>query len=417
MQLAPSHLRRLWRSSVTMSAVLGVAACGASAQGNTDLTLAPVPAAEVARRGIDVTKIDLAVREVLNTALADSAFPGAVAVVGTRLGVIAQYSVGTLDGAGTARPGIHTLWDMASLTKVLAMTSSVAHLVGRGLIDLDAPVQRYLPDWTGQWKERVRVRDLLTHSAGMPAWRPLYKESETADEARRLVLGTPLQVPPGERMVYSDLGAILMGEMVARVSGMPLDRYAAVNIFEPLGMRETMYRPPRPMLARIAPTEVDPWRQRKIHGEVHDENAFRLGGVSAHAGLFSTAADLSRFAMMYLNYGSLAGVRTLDSATIVRFTTRQDSAISHRAIGWETANGQNSGGRRMSRRAFGHTGFTGTSIWMDPGNDVFVILLTNRVNPTRENRKIGGVRIALADAVLEAVSASTGGSRQEAGRN
>jgi CubicO group peptidase (beta-lactamase class C family) len=145
---------------------------------------------------------------------------------------------------------------------------------------------------------------------------------------------------------------------------------------------------------------------------VHDENAYRLGGVSAHAGLFSTAADLARFARMYLNYGVLEGVRVFDSVTVVHFTTRQDSALSHRALGWETSNGANSGGTRMSRRAFGHTGFTGTSIWMDPGNDLFVILLSNRVNPTRENRRIGGVRIALADAVLSAAAPVPTGTRQ-----
>jgi CubicO group peptidase (beta-lactamase class C family) len=167
-------------------------------------------------------------------------------------------------------------------------------------------------------------------------------------------------------------------------------------------MRETMFLPPASLRPRIAPTEVDPWRQRHLRGEVHDENAAFLGGVSSHAGLFSSAADLSRFARMYLNHGSLDGVQVLDSAVISRFTAVQQPSLSHRALGWETANGTNSGGHGMSPHAFGHTGFTGTSLWIDPDRDIFVLLLTNRVNPTRANTRIGGVRIALADAVMGA---------------
>jgi CubicO group peptidase (beta-lactamase class C family) len=200
-------------------------------------------------------------------------------------------------------------------------------------------------------------------------------------------------------MVYSDLGAILLGEIVQRVTGERLDRYTATHLFGPLGMTETMYLPAMALRTRIAPTERDPWRGRLLLGEVHDENASRLDGVSAHAGLFSSARDLARFARMYLNHGRLNGVTVLDSATIEQFTKVQDRTLSTRGLGWETANGSNSGGQRLSPRGFGHTGFTGTSIWIDPGRDLFVILLTNRVNPTRENRKISGVRTALANGV------------------
>jgi CubicO group peptidase (beta-lactamase class C family) len=206
-------------------------------------------------------------------------------------------------------------------------------------------------------------------------------------------------------MVYSDLGAIILGEMVSRVAGMPLDVFLRVRVFEPLGMRETMFRPPASLQERIAPTEIDPWRQRHLRGEVHDENAFALGGVSAHAGLFSTARDLTRMALMFLGDGTFDGQRFLSTSTIDRFTSPQDSALSHRALGWETPNGTNSAGRLMSRRSFGHTGFTGTSFWVDRDRDVFVILLTNRVNPTRERRQIGAIRVAVADAVLGAIAA------------
>jgi CubicO group peptidase (beta-lactamase class C family) len=246
----------------------------------------------------------------------------------------------------------------------------------------------------------VTVRHLLTHTSGLPAWRPLYKETTTPDAARALAVATPLDTFPDVRMVYSDLGAIILGQIVERVSGEALDAYVARHVFGPLRMAATRYRPGPELLPRVAPTEFDSWRQRHLRGEVHDENAFGLGGVSGHAGLFSTGHDMARFARMYLRGGTLDGVRIFSPETVRRFTTVQDSTLSHRALGWETPNGSNSAGRLMRRPAFGHTGFTGTSIWMDPSRDVFVLLLTNRVNPTRQNPRIGGVRVALADAVV-----------------
>jgi CubicO group peptidase (beta-lactamase class C family) len=206
------------------------------------------------------------------------------------------------------------------------------------------------------------------------------------------------------RTLYSDLGFILLGQLVERVSGMPLAAYDSARVFAPLGMRDTRYRPPASWRRRIAPTEQDPWRQRQVRGEVHDENAFRLDGVAGHAGLFSSGRDLSRLAQLYLRHGVLdGGGRLFDSATVATFTQAQDPARSHRALGWETPTPGNSAGRRLSPRAFGHTGFTGTSLWMDPGRNLYVLLLSNRVNPTRENRKIGAVRTALADAVVGAL--------------
>ncbi len=340
------------------------------------------------------------VRAILDAAVRDSAFPGGYAVVGRRAGVLTAHGAGALDWAPSPRPDERTIWDMASLTKVVALTSAMMQLVQAGRVDLDAPAQRYLPEWTGLHKERVTVRHLLTHSSGLPAWRPVYKEALDTAAAMRLVLGTPLDTLPGLRMVYSDLGAILLGEIVRAVTGLRLDAYAANAVFAPLGMSDTRYLPPASDTARIAPTEVDPWRQRHLRGEVHDENAFALGGVSAHAGLFSSARDLTRLARAYLGGGELEGTRVFDAATIRTFTTVQDSALSNRALGWETPTGTNSAGRLMKRPAFGHTGFTGTSIWIDPANDLFVILLTNRVNPTRANTKISRVRQALADAAV-----------------
>jgi CubicO group peptidase (beta-lactamase class C family) len=169
-------------------------------------------------------------------------------------------------------------------------------------------------------------------------------------------------------------------------------------------MQETMFRPPERLRERIAPTEVDPWRQRHLRGEVHDENAFALGGVSSHAGLFGTGTDLVRLARMYLGGGTLDGRQFVATSTIDLFTTVQNPALSHRALGWETPNGTNSAGRLMSKRSFGHTGFTGTSFWVDREQGVFVILLSNRVNPTREHRGITGIRTAVADAVMGALA-------------
>ncbi|MBC7790685.1 MAG: serine hydrolase, partial [Anaerolineae bacterium] len=334
------------------------------------------------------------VRQLLARAAADSAFPGAYAVVGSTTAIYASLGTGQLDWAASPAPTENTLWDLASLTKVVGMTSAMMQLTSRGQVELDAPVSRYLPAFAGEGKERVTVRHLLTHSSGLPSWRPLYKEATSPVNAMAIVLATPLDTVPGSRMVYSDLGAILLGHIVEVVTGQKLERYLAENVFGPLGMSATRYKPGPADIARTAPTEFDPWRQRHLRGEVHDENAFALGGVAGHAGLFSSAHDLVLFARMLLKQGvgdaglgvapadskpgdPLQKVRIVPAETIHEFTRVQDPSLSHRALGWETARGASSAGRLMSRAAFGHTGFTGTSLWIDPSRDLFVILLTN----------------------------------------
>ncbi len=364
----------------------------------TQVSSAGEVAPSIARRVADTMRV------VLEKGTRDSAFPGAFAIVGNHAGIVARIGVGHLDWATSPAVDGNTMWDLASLTKVVGMTSAMMQLVEQGKVDVNAPVQRYLPDWVGPNKERVTVRHLLTHASGLPAWRPLYKEATDAASAMRLVYATPLDTLPGVRMVYSDLGAILLGEIVRRVSGEPLDVYLPKRVFGPLGMTSTMYKPPASMLDRIAWTEFDPWRRRHLHGEVHDENCAMLGGVTGHAGLFSTGEDLARLAMAYLNHGTLDGRRVFSPDVIARFTTIDNASLSNRALGWEKPTGANSGGHKLSASAFGHTGFTGTSIWIDPERDAFVILLTNRVNPTRQNSRIGGVRIALADAVMTALA-------------
>lgn len=352
------------------------------------------------------------VRAVMLRALRDSVFPGGIAIVGTRTDILAEVAVGRIDWAAEApAPNAQTVWDLASLTKVVGMTTAMMQLVEKKRIDLDAPVQRYLPEWTGQWKERVTVRHLMTHSSGLRAWRPFFQETETVEAARKLLLETPLDTLPGVKYVYSDLGAILAGMVIERVTGQSLDVYLAANVFGPLRMTDTRYRPPAEWMERVAPTEQDPWRGRLLRGEVHDENAYRFGQVSAHAGLFSTGADLARFAQAMLNGGELAGARIVQPRTLADFTRVQNAALSHRTLGWEAPNGTNSAGTVMRAPAFGHTGFTGTSIWIDPANDLFIVILTNRVNPTRNNSRIGPVRTTIADITTRAAAAAQQASR------
>lgn len=366
-------------------------------------------AGDGADRPSDVRPLEDSLRRVLESAVRDSIFPGGIALIGNRAGVLTQVAVGRLDwAADAAAVSAETIWDMASLTKVVGLTSAMMQLAEQGRVDLDAPVQRYLPEWQGAGKDAVTIRHLLTHSGGLAPFIQLWKRTSSAAEARRIVLAAPLDTAAGARMVYSDLGAMLLGWVVERVSGEPLDRYLAAHVFGAAGMRDTRFLPPAALRERIAPTERDPWRGRHLRGEVHDENAHLLGGVSGHAGLFSTGADLVRFARLYLNGGELEGVRVFQTETIRRFTTVQRAGFSNRALGWEVPTGGNSAGRLMRAPAFGHTGFTGTSLWIDPANDRFVILLTNRVNPTRERTGIARVRTTVAETATTLAPAAAG---------
>ena len=340
---------------------------------------------------------------MLDHAVADSAFPGAVAVIGSRTGPILSVTAGRQDWGSEYKTTISTIWDLASLTKVVGTTSAMMQLVESGKVELDAPVQRYLPEWKGVNKDKVTIRHLLTHQSGLPAFKEYFRLNVSPDSTLALFMSTPLDTLPGVRMVYSDIGAILLGKVVERVSGESLDRYLDRHVFGPLGMRDTHYKPAKGERYRMAPTEIDPWRGRKLHGEVHDENAYALGQVSGHAGLFSTARDLEKLAEAYLNGGAYNRTRLAKSETIKLFTTVNDSTFSSRALGWDTPSGNSSAGHYIERPAFGHTGFTGTSIWIAPQHDLYVILLTARVNPTRQHNKIGPVRVAVADAVMRAL--------------
>ncbi len=374
-----------------------------------------------------------AVGRYLEESAQHGAFPGAAVAIGRHDTVLYLHAVGHMTHDKNAAPmTTATVFDVASLTKVIGLTTEIMMLVQAHRVDLDAPAHRYVPAFHDT---TITVRQLLTHSSGLPAWKPLYQQVRPSaarppkageiDKLRArmfaLVNAEPLETPPGTRMVYSDLGAMVLTQVAEHVTGERIDRWQADHIFGPLGMRDTRYRPPASWLPRIAPTEVDTaWRGRLVHGEVHDENAASMGGISGHAGLFSTAGDMAKFAEYLLTQLEGAGRRDSgtggrtrpgraislpDSATVAMFTAVEDSAFSNRALGWEVPNGQNSSGSKLSRRAFGHTGFTGTSIWIDPGQDLFVILLTNRVNPTRENTQIFEVRRRVADMAVELAGA------------
>ena len=343
----------------------------------------------------------------------DSAFPGATIAVGYGDSVVLLAAVGHY-GADDRRPvTTETVYDLASLTKVIGLTTAAMMLIDQGKLDLDAPVQRYVPAFQGASKERVTIRHLLTHSSGLPAWRPLYAEAKTRDEALALVDTTVLLRQPGDTFVYSDLGAMVLTQAVEAITGRRLNDFLEAQLFGPLGMTSTRFLPPESWRNRIAPTENDTvFRHRLLRGEVHDENAGRLGGVSGHAGLFSSAPDLAKFARWLLwfriddpNRYCGPSAACLRRETVRLFTRRQNIPPgSSRALGWDTPSENSSAGANMGPNAFGHTGFTGTSIWFDPDRGVFIILLTNRVNPTRANTKILQVRRRVADLVNDALT-------------
>jgi CubicO group peptidase (beta-lactamase class C family) len=345
-----------------------------------------------------------AIDRVVGRGITAGGYPGAAVVVGRKGAVVWERSFGRLSWEGSS-PRVTadgTIYDLASLSKVIGTTTAIMVLYDEGRVSLDAPVSSYLPAFSGGYKDVVTVRQLLEHRSGLPAGRDLWREAHTPDEARQLVLDTPLECRPGDCYIYSDLGADLLGMIVESVTGEGLDRFLTERVFQPLGMNDTFYRPADSLKARVAPTEVTPPRGYPLQGEVHDENAYALGGVAGHAGLFSTAADLSVFAQMMLNGGKYNGVRIISDSTVALFTRR---AAGTRALGWDTCDGDGGCGRFLGQRAYGHTGFTGTSIWLDPDRQMFVILLTNRVHAARARRParvISDVRADLADAAAVA---------------
>jgi CubicO group peptidase (beta-lactamase class C family) len=304
-----------------------------------------------------------------------------------------------------------TLYDLASLTKIVATTTALMLLVDRGQMQLDAPVARYISEFRGPGTAAITVRELLTHTSGLRPTLPLFRDAPDSATALRMVFAATPVAPPGVRVIYSDLNAILLGEIVRRVAGAPLDVVVAREIFRPLGLRRTLFHPGRALLPQIAPTGL--WRGHAIAGVVNDQNAARLGGVAGHAGLFASGADVARFAQFILRDGALPGGRLVRAQTVRAFTTRatavsRGTAQEARALGWQalpTGERVSSAGTLFGPRSFGHTGWTGTSLWIDPDRDLFVVLLTNRAFAPRARRSftlLHEVRGGVADAAARA---------------
>ncbi len=340
---------------------------------------------------------------VIKAAIADHATPGATIAVARRGKLLLLKGYGRTDWArGAPRTTDSTMYDMASLTKVVATTTAAMILEEEGQLNLDRTVASYLPEYDVPDKRTITLRMLLTHASGIRSNFPLWKEANGREQYFAGMVTYPLVREPGSAVEYTDWNMVLMQFIIERVTGQTLDQFVQTRVFGPLGMRDTQYNPPELLKPRIAPTETEDFRGGQVWGVVHDETAWVLGGVSGNAGLFSSARDLAVFVQMLLNGGSYGGVRLLKSSTVARWTARQRPDAS-RALGWDTPSPQSSAGRFFSLRSFGHTGFTGTSIWADPERELFVVLLTNRVNPTRDNTKIGPLRRAVADVVQESV--------------
>ena len=339
--------------------------------------------------------------------VARKAFPGAVLAVGQHGRLLALKAFGQIDSSADAPSmPVDALFDLASLTKVIGTTTAAEILYDRGKLDLDAPVVRYLPEFGGTpGHDAITVRQLLTHSSGLKPSGMLWRQASDRKGILQQIDTMAAPDAPGSVYRYQDINMILMGEIVERLSSLPLDAFLQKNVFRPLDMKDTGFRPSVALLPRIAPTEQDDvFRHMLVRGVVHDENAYVMGGVAGHAGLFSTARDLATLAQLYLDGGTYRGKRLIRASTIRLFATKQEMPPgSSRTLGWDTPTPGGLFGALASPRALIHTGFTGTSIYIDPDRDAFVVLLTNRVNPTRENALIAQARPAIHTAVLTAL--------------
>ncbi len=335
----------------------------------------------------------------------ERAYPAAVVEVGTRDGVLWEEAFGRLDyDEESPVTQKDTIFDLASLTKVIAAASLVMQLVEQGKVALGDRIADRLPDWRGNDRESVTLRSLLTHSSGLTAWLPFYRDHTGRTEFQHAICSLPLEYPPETQAIYSDLGFILLGFIIEDAGGRPFRREAD-DLLTRVTSEPLLFNPPPGLRSAIAPTGHDPWRGRRLIGEVHDENCWALGGAAGHAGLFGTAKAVGDFARAVL--GALEGRdSTLASAAITRTFVTRAGASGSRALGWDTMLRTSSCGTRMSPSAFGHTGFTGTTLWIDPARGVYVVFLTNRVNPSRDNTAIQQIRPALHDAVMSALGAT-----------
>lgn len=360
--------------------------------------------------------MDSAVSDLLREAVHARVAPAVVAEAGRSDGPPWAAAFGSLTYDATApAAGPETIFDLASLTKVIVTTTIAMRLADAGRFDIAMPVGAAVPAWRGADRAAATISDLLTHAAGLPAVVPLYESAAGRAAFERAICGLPLEFPPGSASLYSDLGFMLLGFILADAGGASLAaQFAplAANLAGPGGtpMRfgpVSAWDGERPGDERVAPTQIDAWRGgRLLRGEVDDRNAAALGGVAGHAGLFGTAGAVGRFAreMLRARRGDVTTTLAVRPATVARFTSRVGVPGSSRALGWDTMLPTSSCGTRMSAAAFGHTGYTGTSLWIDPAADVYAVLLTNRVHPAAGSADpIRALRRAFHDAVMQAV--------------
>jgi CubicO group peptidase (beta-lactamase class C family) len=343
---------------------------------------------------------------VITAALNDGEAPGAAVAVGRHGRLVHLKAYGKLARSpGAADVTVDAMYDMASLTKVVATTTLAMMLEDQGKLDLRRTVASYVPEFDSPEKANITVKMILTHSGGLEADVPHVVSYHNRQEVFDSINLRPLRYPPGNGMIYSDIDLIMVQTVIERITGRPLDSLAHDWIFASLGMTNTMFKPDTMQKDKIAATERDstPGGRGLIWGTVHDPTAFVMGGVAGHAGLFSSARDVATFVQTLLNGGEYNGIRLVKATTVARWSTIQDPGSS-RAIGWDTPSEMSSAGHYFSQRSFGHTGFTGTSIWVDPVKDLFVVLLTNRVNETSQNQKQAPLRRALADTVQQAIT-------------
>jgi CubicO group peptidase (beta-lactamase class C family) len=340
-------------------------------------------------------------QRVIEEAVATGKVPGAVAAFGTADGIAGSVATGftnlLVESKDRRLVSPDTLFDLASLTKVVATLPAILRLIAEGRIRLEEHLGKFFPE-ASPTLARVSVRQLLSHSSGLPSGLPLYLEATNAQQALRLIL----RLVPSEagHYSYSDLGMITLGALVERVSGKPLDSFVTSRVLRPLGMEETRFGPASDR--SVAATELCRWRGRVIEGEVHDENAYAMGGTAGHAGLFGTAADLARYAQAWLRLDERLGPKLLLRESLNR-QLEQDGV--RRGLGWMLNGEGASVGDAASEWAFGHTGFTGTSLWCDPKQGWFGVLLTNRVHPSRERpEEIQRLRNLFYSAVARTVS-------------
>lgn len=338
----------------------------------------------------------------------NGSYPGAEILVARKGVIVAHEAFGNAMRIPEIRPmELDTLFDLASISKVFTATAAMM-LVERGYMRLDDPVYMYLshPNLALPDKRNIRIRHLLTHTSGLPSWLPVYRQGDTRAVYLDSIAKATMSAQPGTTYIYSDLGAILLGLLVEAVSGQTLDVFLQENLFDPLGMTNTMYNPGPEWTDRSAATEIDgTWRRRLIVGEVHDENAAGLGGVAGHAGLFSTARDLAKFGQMFLNLGSYDGVNILSPNTVLLMSQNHTLGLGvRRGLGFDMkSQALSSAGDLLSGATYGHLGFTGTSIWIDPANQLVTILLTNRVHPTRDANGLTQIRPKFHNPVAAAI--------------